>query len=62
MMTPYEKLKSLPDATSFLKPGSTFESLDDIAGAITDNEAVRQLNQARKRVFRAVAEREHQLA
>jgi transposase InsO family protein len=62
MMTPYEKLKSLPDATSFLKPGMTFESLDDIAGAITDNEAAKQLNQARKRVFRAVAEREHQIA
>ena len=28
MMTPYEKLKSLPEATSYLKPGATFEQLD----------------------------------
>jgi len=62
MMTPYEKLKSLPDAQSFLKPGTTFESLDDIAHAITDNEAARRLNQARKRLFRAVSEREHKIA
>ncbi len=62
MMTPYEKLKSLPDAQSFLKPGITFESLDEIAEAITDNEAARRLNQARKRCFRAVAEREHKIA
>jgi len=62
MMTPYEKLKSLPDAQSFLKPGITFESLDDIAHAITDNEAARRLNQARKRIFRAIAEREYNIA
>lgn len=62
MMTPYEKLKSLPDAQSFLKPGITLESLDDIAHAITDNEAARRLNQARERLFRAVSEREHKIA
>ena len=62
MMTPFEKLKSLPDTQSFLKPGITLESLDDIAHAITDNEAVRRLNQARKRIFRAVSEREHKIA
>ena len=28
MMTPYEKLKSLPNAKEFLKPGMSFESLD----------------------------------
>ena len=56
-MTPYEKLQSLPDAQSFLKPGITFESLEDIAHAITDNEAARGLNQARNRMFRAVSER-----
>jgi hypothetical protein len=62
MMTPYEKLKSLPDAQTFLKPGITFEYLDDIAHAITDNEAARRLNQARKRIFRAIAEREYNIA
>ena len=62
MMTPYEKLKSLPDADAYLKAGVTFESLDDIAHAITDNEAARRLNQARKRIFRAIAEREYNIA
>ena len=62
MMTPYEKLKSLPDAQSFLKPGITFELLDDIAHAINDNEAARRLNQARNHIFRAIAEREYNIA
>ena len=47
MMTPYEKLKSLPDAKQYLKPGFTLQQLDDIALAISDNEAAHQLNEAR---------------
>ena len=62
MMTPYEKLKSLPAARTYLKAGATFKSLDDIAHAITDNQAARELNQARKRIFQAVSERKHKLA
>ena len=54
MMTPYEKLKSLPDAQRYLKPGVTFEALDAIACAITDNEAARRLNQARAELFRSI--------
>ena len=34
MMTPYEKLKSLPNAKQFLRSGITFQSLDDIAYSI----------------------------
>ncbi len=30
LMTPYEKFKSLPMATIYLKPGITFEILDTI--------------------------------
>ena len=62
MMTPYEKLKSLPDAQTYLKADMTFECLDDIANAITDNDAARRLNQARNRMFRAVSERERHIA
>jgi len=62
MMTPYEKLKSLPDPKSFLKPGVTFQSLDDKANAITDNEAARRLNQARNRIFRTISERKRRIA
>jgi len=62
MMTPYEKLRSLPDAKSFLKPGVSLQSLDDKANAITDNEAARRLNQARNRIFRSITERERRIA
>lgn len=31
MMTPYDKLKSPPDACQYLKPGVSFEQLDAIA-------------------------------
>ena len=55
MMTPYEKLKSLPAAARFLKPGITFEHLDAIACAITDNQAAQQLNEARAKLLTAIA-------
>ncbi|BBE11151.1 hypothetical protein HH1059_20340 [Halorhodospira halochloris] len=45
MATPYEKLKSLANAEQYLKPGVTFKQLDEIAYAICDNEAARQLNE-----------------
>lgn len=54
MMTPYEKLKSLPDAAQYLKPGITFQQLDDIALAMSDNEAARRLNEARAELFRTI--------
>ena len=54
MTTPYEKLKSLPQATHYLKPGVTFEHLDAIAYAISDNEAARRLNEARATLFRSI--------
>jgi transposase InsO family protein len=54
LMTPYEKLKTLPDAAGHLKPDITFEQLDDIALQHSDNEAARLLNEARARLFRAI--------
>jgi transposase InsO family protein len=54
MMTPYDKLKSLPDANQHLKPGITFEQLDDVAYAISDNEAALRLNRARAELFRSI--------
>ena len=41
--TPYEKLKSLPDAENSLRDDVTFEQLDRLAAASSDLEAVRQL-------------------
>jgi transposase InsO family protein len=54
LMTPYDKLKSLPGADQYLKPGTTFEHLDAIAYAISDNDAARRLNQARAKLFRSI--------
>ena len=62
MMTPYEKLKSLPDANQHLKPGITFKQLDDIAHAISDNEAAIRLNKAKHQLFKSIVEQEQQAA
>ena len=53
-MTPYDKLKSLPGASDCLKHQLTFEQLDAIAYAMSDNEAASQLNQAREELFRSI--------
>ncbi len=62
IMTPYDKLKSLPQAQTYLKPSITFETLDAIAYAISDNEAARQLNEARGKLFKAIAEQDQRVA
>ncbi|SFM59112.1 hypothetical protein SAMN05421721_11255, partial [Ectothiorhodospira mobilis] len=45
---------SLPGADHYLKPGITFEQLDAVAYAISDNEAAQRLNQARADLFRSI--------
>jgi transposase InsO family protein len=62
MRTPYEKLKSLPNAEAFLKSGITFAELDRTATALTDNAAARQLNEARKRLFQTINRRSRHAA
>lgn len=62
MMTPYEKLKSLPDAHRHLKPGITFEQLDAIACECSDNEAARRLNQARTELFQLINKTQQSVA
>ena len=56
MMTPYEKLKSLPNASCYLKPGKTFKQLDKIAHQISDNEAAKRLQQAKRELFQTIFE------
>jgi len=51
MMTPYEKLKSLPQAEAHLKPGVTFEILEAIAYQISDTHAADLLQKARQQLF-----------
>ena len=50
-MTPYAKPKSLPDAKQYLKPGITFEKLDQIAMRHTDNEMARRVQDERRKLF-----------
>jgi hypothetical protein len=54
LSTPYEKLKSMPSAETFLKPGITFEQLDAIAFAESDNTAARRLQRARAALFQSI--------
>lgn len=56
MMTPYEKLKSLPNAEQHLKEGITFKKLDDIAKSMSDNEAADQLQLQRSLLFKQIHE------
>ncbi len=54
MMTPYDKLKSLPEAKDYLKPGISFEILDTIAYKMSDNQAADQLQKARRKLFNSI--------
>ncbi len=55
VMTPYEKLRSMPGAEGFLKLGVTFEMLDAAAHAVTSLEAGQEVQRARKALFRLIA-------
>jgi len=57
MMTPYEKLKSLPQPEQFLKPGITFQLLDAQAHAMSDNDAAQRMNTARATLFKTIFNR-----
>lgn len=50
-MTPYDRLKSLKDAENYLKPGITFEMLDTIALARSDNEFAEDMKKAKVALF-----------
>jgi hypothetical protein len=62
VMTPLEKLASLPNADAFLKPGITLAQLQAEAKRLTDNEAAQQLNQARRRLFQSIHDRSKRAA
>ena len=56
VITPYEKLKSLPNAEHYLKPGITFEDLDKVAFAMSDLDAVNATRKACNQLFRCIDE------
>ncbi len=51
IMTPYDKLKSLPNAAQYLKPEISFEVADEYALQMSDNEAADRMNKARQKLF-----------
>ena len=51
MMTPFDKLASLPNVEECLKPGITLGALRAAATAVSDSAAARQLNAARTELF-----------
>jgi len=55
VMTPYEKLRSIPDAQGYLRPGVTQEKLDDIANQMSDNEFAERMAKARSNLFQHVS-------
>ncbi|MGH8583494.1 MAG: hypothetical protein ACREWG_12065 [Gammaproteobacteria bacterium] len=46
VMTPLEKMTSLPDPDAFLKPSITLAQLQAEATRLTDNQAAKQLDEA----------------
>jgi len=57
MMTPYDKLRSLPKPEQYLKTGTTLKQLDAFSLEMTDNDAAEQLNTARDFLFKQLHER-----
>lgn len=55
--TPWERLKSIPQFETYLKPGITSESLEQQANAISDNDAAKQVQKARKLLFQSIYRR-----
>lgn len=62
VMTPYEKLKSLPEAASHLQQGVTVEKLDDIASKMSDNEFAERMVEARSNLLQNICRRAERVA
>ncbi len=53
--TPYERLKSLPEAESYLRPGMNFEKLETIANQMSDNQSAERMVKARSNLFQQIS-------
>jgi transposase InsO family protein len=52
--TPYEKLKSLPEAASYLKENMSFARLDQVALAMSDTDSAKKMTAAKTAMLRVV--------
>jgi len=55
VMTPYEKLKSLSQAGSYLRLSITFEGLETIANQMSDNQFAERMMNARSNLFQQIS-------
>lgn len=53
-MTPYEKLKTIPNAQRFLKKGVTFKMLNKIAFSRTNNQMAKLIQSERAKLFQKI--------
>ena len=51
--TPWQKLKALPGAEAYLKPGISMASLDRIEAAMSDTESAKKMGKAKAKMLRA---------
>ena len=57
IMTPFDKLKTLPPTLINLRPGITWQSLERQANQMTDNQAAKALTDARSKLFQSIHRR-----
>jgi len=55
VMTPYERLKSVSQAESYLRPGVTLEKLRTIATQMSDNQFAERMVKARSNLFKQIS-------
>ena len=53
-MTPFEKLKSIPNFEQYLKPGVTLKNLEEISGKESDNSCAENLQKAKKKLLETI--------
>ena len=57
LMTPWERLKSIPNHDTYLKLNVTAQSLDHEAHSMSDNDAAKKVQHARKQLFLSINRR-----
>jgi len=62
IMTPYDKLKSLPPSIIKLRPGISLDCLQREAHQMNDNQAAKALTDARSKLFRSIHRRSKAVA
>jgi len=54
VMTPYERLKSVPRVESYLRPGVSLEKLGIISNQMSDNQFAERMVHARSKLFQQI--------